>query len=156
MLRDNTHKKAMHTLMKETCITFDMRSSCRGLLQRDTTNGTLRTCWRMRKALTRHRFHAIVGAMLAHRVRRRWMYTGSINRRLDISRCPSYPMRKRTVPRVGTRKEEAYYDWGQRPCPSPPLPRQLELSPWATFPKRLKPDLVGRPNRGYDKNFFLY
>jgi len=34
----------------------------------------------------------------------------------------AYSMRSRTVPTAGTKKMNAYYDWGQRPCPSPPLP----------------------------------
>src|SRR5207248_6907913 len=39
-----------------------------------------------------------------------------------ISIQPPYSMRRRTIPRADTRKRHVYYDWDQRPCPSPPLP----------------------------------
>ena len=34
-------------------------------------------------------------------------------------------MRRRTFPQAGLRNARAYYDWGQRPCPSPPLPEPV-------------------------------
>ena len=42
-----------------------------------------------------------------------------------ISIWPPYPMRRRTIPRADTRNRHVYYDWDQRPCPSPPLPNSL-------------------------------
>jgi hypothetical protein len=32
-----------------------------------------------------------------------------------------YSIRRRTFPKAGTYVVYAYYDWGQRPCPSPPF-----------------------------------
>jgi hypothetical protein len=35
----------------------------------------------------------------------------------------SYSIRRRTFPKAGTYIMYIYYDWGQRPCPSPPFTR---------------------------------
>ena len=48
-----------------------------------------------------------------------------------ISIQPPYSMRRRTIPRADTRKRHVYYDWDQRPCPSPPLPNS-----WGHYQKR--------------------
>jgi hypothetical protein len=45
-----------------------------------------------------------------------------------ISIQPPYSMRRRTIPRADTRKRHVYYDWDQRPCPSPPLPNSWDLT----------------------------
>ncbi len=48
-------------------------------------------------------------------------------RRSLTSIQPPYSMRRRTIPRADTRKRHVYYDWDQRPCPSPPLPNSPGL-----------------------------
>src|SRR5258708_28070365 len=64
-------------------------------------------------------------------------------------------MRSRTFPQAGVRNAFAYYDWGQRPCPSPPLPEPVALSPVVVLMlNRLRPDLVSLDNCGSKTKFF--
>ncbi len=47
----------------------------------------------------------------------------AINHRLKAyPSSKTYSMRSRTLPETDKCERPAYYDWGQRPCPSPPLP----------------------------------
>jgi hypothetical protein len=69
-------------------------------------------------------------------------------------------MMRRTIPRAGTRKRHAYYDWDQRPCSLTSFAQAVAqrtnymsaaFTRGDVLSNRLKPHLMGHYNRGYYK-----